>query len=347
MRINFVTRSEWFDMSRLHLRPRANDLVMEEGEGLATVVGNHAGGGMQSKYLNVAKACPDAHFVGDFNSFTEPIAIFEPLLFWGNDFKGQPEYFNEKRDALEAYQGLKLLWAEEQTIFRWFGYERGQILEQMHGILVCNEYQEQLVRAIAGDLPVLKLYTPIDENLYRPRPKKPQVVAIGKVGLQKNVDTLIEFFKLLGDDVHKIYIGNAGMWGQTEYDADPLLEREIASVVDEHIPSATASQVARILGESLCYINVSLYDVGCLSFLEASLAGCWAFCWEYHLMFDEYSNVVRFADIAEAREQILERVHGERIACDALRDEVLAKHSFSAFRENLESVVKEVIFDAS
>lgn len=341
MQLSFVTRKEWTDLKNLELRPRAFDAPLPEGE-----VPPPGGGGIVSKYINVRKACPDAQFVTHVRDVTSLVAIVEPLTFWGLDGIGEECNYEAKRDALAEYQGVKLLWAEEQEVIRWWGGPRQAILDRVHAVLACNAYQEQLLKAVC-DKPITRLYTPIDASLYAVREKKPCVVAVGKVGLQKNTDTLIELFRLLKGRVETVYIGNAGLWGTYTYAEDRELERELASVVDVHIPSATAVEVAKVVGESLCYINMSVYDVGCLSYLEAAMAGCWCFSWDYHLMFDEYQHCQKVHDVADAAEQIIDRVTFECVPCDALRNEVHLKHSYDAFRTQLQRAVQEVIFDAN
>ena len=341
MQISFVTRAEWIDMKNLELKPRAFDEPFEEGE-----TPPPGGGGIMSKYLNVRKALPEATYTTTLSDVHTPVAIIEPLTFWGLDGIGEECRYEEKRDALAEYAGVKLLWAEEQEVLRWWGGPRKEILERVHGVLACNQYQAQLLKSVC-DVPIRVLYTPIDENLYVAREKKPRVVAVGKIGLQKNSDTLIELFRLLKGQVETVYVGNAGLWGHYTYKSDVELERELASVVDVYVKSATAAETAAIVGESLCYVNLSVYDVGCLSYLEAAMSGCWCFCWDYHLMFDEYEHCQRVTDIEDTALQIIDRVTGDCVPCDALRDEIYQKHSYPAFRNQLQNVVSEVIFNAT
>ena len=338
MQLSFVTRPEWTDLDNLRLKPRAYDMPFPEG-----VKPPPGGGGIMSKYLNVRKACPDAQFVSSVADVTTPIAMVEPLIFWGLDGFGEEANYEEKRDALDAYSGVKILWAEEQEILRWWGNARDEILDRVHAVFACNAYQQQLLKSVVK-IPIHRLYTPIDKHLYAPREKIPQIVAVGKIGLEKNVDTLLDLFETLKGQVRTVYVGNAGLWGHHTYKVDAVIEREITSVVDEHIPSATAAEVGKILGESLMYVNMSIYDVGCLSFLEAAMAGCWCICWHYHPMFREYGHVQHVHDVHEAAEIALEIASLEPQPCVALQEEVQAKHSYDMFRLQLQSAVQEVLF---
>ena len=337
MRVTFVTRPEWTDLSNLNLKPRA-DVPVRDGE-----MPPPGGGGIMSKYLNVRKACPSAQFATKMEDVATPVAIVEPLTFWGIDGHGTEANYEGKRDALGAYHGAKILWAEEQEVLRWWGGPREEILDRVHAVCACNAYQAQLLRAVV-DKPIHILPTPIDEHLYTVRAKTPQVVAVGKVGLEKNVDTLLDLFDLLKGQVRTVYIGNAGLWGHRTYSIDAVIEQELASVVDEHIPSATAAEVARVMGESLMYVNMSIYDVGCLSFLEAAMAGCWCFCWEYHPMFREYEHVVPVVDVEDAAEKIIDRAVDTCEPCADLQAEVHRKHAYGAFNTQLRHVIGEVLF---
>lgn len=335
MQVGFVTRREWFDLKGLELRPGENKNDSQEGFQL------RAGGGMMSKYLNVRKACPEAHFTDTYD-VPGLVMIVEPLTFFGDFRRSVP--LEERLDALSKHNGLKFLWAEEQTIFRWPRQATEKILSEFDAVLACNLYQQQLIQGVYPDKTVKVLYTPIDQTLYQSRPKKRQVVAVGKIGLQKNTEAVIHLFEQLPTDVHKIYIGNSGLWGKVRYEADRDLEHRIAAVADEHLASATAAEVAKVVGESLVYINLSIYDVGCLSFLEAAMAGCWCYCWNYHPMFDEYENISRVENVSDGLSPMKERLETENLEPNtALREEMLKKHSFDAFRGQLQRVLGEIL----
>ena len=69
-------------------------------------------------------------------------------------------------------------------------------------------------------------------------------------------------------------------------------------------------------------------------------------------MFDEYADCQRFDTVDDLIPLITDVVgvateDAIDAHCVALRDEVLEKHSYPAFREQLARVVTEVVFDAA
>ena len=351
MKVTIVTRKKWYDLESLNLRPGPNELKLLDGQGVPTVIKQNAGGGMVSKYLNVRKACPDIHFTDQFNvNAWNPVVIVEPLIMHGRDGhgskdeKGEGQDINDQMEALAKFRGLKLLWAEEQEVLRWIPKHRDWILEQFDGLLACNVYQKQLLQSIAPQMPVQVLYTPIDATLYKPLKKQKRVIGVGKIGLQKNSETLIEFFSALPDDVETMYIGNAGLWGNVQYQHDLTLEKQMSETVDVYIESATASEVAEHVGAACAYLNMSIYDVGCLSFLEAATAGCPCFCWDYHLMFDEYPHTRRFRGLLDGLPRVLEACQDPK-ADMLMRKDVMEKHSYDVFRHQLQQITTGAIFN--
>ena len=91
--------------------------------------------------------------------------------------------------------------------------------------------------------------------------------------------------------------------------------------------------------------NVSIYDVGCLSFLEAALSGCHCFAWDLHPMFDQYP-VHRFTDYDDGA-RVISNVFEEKGVCIAeeLMRYVAERHSYPAFVSNLKKLSAEVLLD--
>lgn len=321
-KISCITRSKWSDLETLHVKPGV-------GEG---------GGGIVLKYLNLRKCCRDMHFTNDFaDPNMQPVIIIEPMAFHGSK-----EGIESNIKKLASHNSIKLLWCEEQAIFRWKGRIREQILSLCHGVVACNAYQAQLLKVIVPNVPIYTLYTPIDSELYKPVEKKRQIIVAGKVGLQKNTAALVKLFQALPSDVNKVYCGNAGMWGQVTYEADKKLELELARVTDEYVKEATPLDVAKFICESLVAVNCSIYDVGSLFALESGLGGCWFYAWRYHPMFDEYENFHRFDNLADGIRKITKCLETETQPNEKLRAELEKKHSYPAFRSQLRQLLGEV-----
>ena len=329
MNISCITRAPWVDTKTLEAEPK-------EGTG---------GGGVVTKYLSFAKCCPNIHFTSDFGDpDLRPVVLIEPLAIRIKDVVGE-EIANGKMEKLEQHKGIKLLWCEEQTVFRWSYEVQYRIFSVIDGLIACNQYQKQLLETLPFDLPVYTLYTPIDSELFYSEPKKKQILVASKVGLQKNTQAIIELFRHLPDDVHKMYIGNAEMWGKVTYPIDKDIERTMSETADTYIKAASPLDTAAHIRESLVGINMSLYDVGSLFFLESAMSGCHFFAWNYHPMFDEYEHVDRFESLEDGLPKIVERFANPEPNV-ALQREVTAKHSFEAFTAQLGNVIQEVFLNA-
>ena len=297
------------------------------------------GGGVVTKIANIMKASPKIE-VGTSFADLGHIALIDPLAIKdGGGWKANIE-------ALKKSPSIKILWAEEQEILRWSGNSLADMCSAVDVIAVSNEYLSQLVVPIVPEvMPVKILYTPIDSDTFSPAKKKRQVIVVGKVGLQKNTNAIIEFYKGLPEDISKVYIGSPGMWGSVQYPTDLELQAQLKEVCDKYIESAPYSEVAQHVSRSSIYLNMSIYDVGCLSFLEAATAGCHCFCWNYHPMFDEYENVNRFESVDEGVAMVKALFDSKpKLTDKKMRTEVMAKHSYASFNAQLKALIQGVFF---
>ena len=241
----------------------------------------------------------------------------------------------KKLEALKKHRGIKLLWAEEQAVFRWDPRQRKRIFDAVDGLVACNLYQQQLLQVIAGVLPVYVLHSPIPEIAEVSNQREKRVVAVSKIGLQKNSEGILRVFESLPEGIEKVFLGNAGLWGSHRYLYDLANEEKIAETADRHITGASLAEVSEILSTSAIYLTMTIYDVGSLAFLEAAMAGCTCMCWEYHPMFDEYNSVVRFRDVDEAVKAIEKRMEQPAAIDTQMRDEIIEKHSAEQFADAL------------
>ena len=291
------------------------------------------GGGVRTKIDNIEQAgIPIISMI--------PLCETFGLLIEPTSLNHHPEYDSTRKgfdlniEDLEELRAFKACWAEEQQLLRWEGHKRDKFLSKVDAVFVCNNYLKDILRVYVRQ-PISILRTPIDSFRFRPRSKKKQIVAMGRVSIEKNIECIIEFYRTLPDGWDKIYIGNVDLWGTEPKPIDKLLEGRLKNVCD-WMPSLTQGSVAEIAGESWGYINLARYDVGCLSFLEFGMAGAHCFCSNFHLMFDEYDFVNRVYSPAHAVEQIINIESEQGLNTnEAMRQQMIQMHSYEAFREQL------------
>jgi len=323
MNVSVLTFKAWCDVQKINLRPAPNE--------------NR--GGIVTKYLYVQKCFPDLHMTDDCNDPNlNAFLLIEPMFI--------EKEWREKLEMLKKHQGVKLLWAEEQTVIRWDPERRTQIFAAMDGLVACNLYQKQLIEVIAGKLPVYVLRSPIPELVPPQQKRDKRVIVVSKLGLQKNAEAIIEVFKYLPAHIEKVFIGNAGLWGAPSYLYDLTLEEQMKDAADIHITNASLIEVAEKLTTTSIYLSMTIYDVGSLAFLEAAMAGCTCMCWDYHPMYDEYESVIRFKDANEAIKIIEERLAHPTTIDNAMRNEIIQKHSPQQFITALQALFLEVYFYA-
>ena len=90
---------------------------------------------------------------------------------------------------------------------------------------------------------------------------------------------------------------------------------------------------------------MSIYDIGCLFFLECGMAGVNFFAWNYHPMFDEYKHLRRFDTVEDGVLEIIDCFDQTVSPNTALMAEIREKHSFEAFRRQLAEIVQEVFIN--
>ena len=74
--------------------------------------------------------------------------------------------------------------------------------------------------------------------------------------IQKDV---IEFFKLIKSksDIKTIYVGSGGLWAGKSYPFTEELELIISDMADEYVESASAIDVAEIMGSTTFFLVIS------------------------------------------------------------------------------------------
>lgn len=293
--------------------------------------------GMNSKYWNATRAVDMklTHTLEDVNS---GIVIIDPLWVW------QYEDTQERWEALQKLNAIKIVWAEEQEFLRLPRDRRMALYNHVDLTTTCNKFLQALLLefGIKNDI----LYTHIDEGFYKPEEKSPLVMAGGQVSYEKGTHRIIELFKEL--KCEKVFVGNAELWGKeppqhqgVRFEARKALERELSNVCD-HISYADRNEMCKLYSTAAVYVNLSRYDVGCLSVLEAGMSGCHLVLWDQHRQFDEYYNVCRSSNKDYTFAKITELIETPKVN-EAIRDEMIKKHGQKAFRANLTNIVSKTM----
>ena len=299
--------------------------------------------GMNSKSKYILEAIPEINATND-PAFPCHIMLVEPLGMH-DPIEGEPDVFNVHLEKLQNNPAIKITWAEEQMLLRWGNAQRKRLLDTTRHLATCNLYLQQLISPFIEEIPTSILRTPVSSKVYFPQKKQPKIVAMGRVCPEKNISGVIKVFESLPDDIEKVYIGNQGMWAEADTPQNTEYEKELEDVVDRWEPNLTTEEVAEELSTAWGYYNVSIYDVGCLSFLEASMAGCHCFAWNFHPMFDEYVHVKRFTGEEEASSIILNTLESEGLTPDMKNlNHVKSMHDYDMFALALKTLVMEVIF---
>ena len=302
--------------------------------------------GMNSKTDYITEACPTIQPVFT-PSHPFHVLLVEPLGM-RQKFKehGDVDPFKANLKDMSDNSSIIIVWSEEQEILRWAGHERKMLFDKADYYVCSNKYLKNMTSPMAGDIPVSILRTPINDSLYYPANKIRKVIAMGRICMEKNIAGVIDVFKKLPSDVEKVYIGSQEMWAENENEANSKLEDGLVSVVDRVERDLTRTQIAHELSTAWGYFNVSIYDVGCLSFLESAMSGCHCFGWDYHPMFDEYKSVHRFFDYKDGADAIMDTMNLKGLVPDVeMRNEVVGMHSYDAFNQQLSGLLEEVIYN--
>ena len=304
------------------------------------------GGGVVAKTQYIKEAIPEITITSDYD-VDKLVLLIEPLSLHENKEAGE-SHLMENIEILANSRSLKILWVEEQELFRWTGGLLERVLGLVDGIAVSNKYLKQQLEPIIPGRKIQILYTPIPENPWADdMPRRNEVFAIGQISLRKNIPAVVDLFERLDEDIESMFCGNAGLWGDDGLAIDKRIERAVEDTVTRWIPYASRAEISQLEAQAKVYVNMSIYDVGCLSFLEAAMAGCACLCWNYHPMFDEYVHCTRFEDSEEGAEIAGKLIDNQKLwemKSTAIRNEVRRKHGYPAFRKNLREVIDAAMY---
>ena len=299
------------------------------------------GGGMRSKTWNIQRAYPHIHVTNNYKE-AGLVALLEPLVFHENYTPGDPDSFMKLVNEIKKSKRLNVLFAEEAEISRWTGNQQQAVFNAVDSIWVCNEYLQQQVMGFKPPVKPQILRTPIDADFYQPAAEKEKVVvATSVVSVGKNIVGIVDLFDAIRanlKDVTTVFVGNAEMWGFEMIGGDAL-QAEIKRAADFWYDAKNRLEMRDLFSKAAIYVNMSRYDVGSLSFLEAGMSGCTCLAWDNHPMFDEYVTIERFKDVDEAVKLI--GTHIDAGPNTVTRTEIESHHSYTAFNAQLNNLIIE------
>ena len=294
------------------------------------------GGGVATKLLFLKAALPNIKVVTEIAQ-AESINITESLWF---SEKVEGDSFESRLKRYEASNAFKILWTSDMEFARWNGHEREAIFNASDVIAGNSNYMVNILKAF---VPAARLLTdPVDTSSIEPvTPKKRQIFGMSNVGIEKNIDAIIDIFGLIPEELEleRFFVGSASVWGlDTRKSVSSILENRLSEVCDWRITNATRQEVRDVVGPALAYVADSKYDTFCYAMIEAMLAGCWLFCGK-HLIYNE-RPCIRFTDPVDAVVKISEKLGevGLQVNEEA-RQYVIDNYSLSVFRRQLADII--------
>ena len=302
---------------------------------------DNPGGGLAEKVYNFGLALPMAQPISYANQIGD-VNVTEALWFSGGD--PSHDMFRNRIDEYRNAKAYKILWTSDLDILRWSGEQRDAIFDATDIIAGNSPYMVNILKTFAPHHKVGLLTDCIDPNSIKPLNKKRQLIGMSHVILEKNVDAVIEVYKLLKSidfDISKGYIGSSEVWG-VELDTHHAkiakeIDLNLQTVCDWITPQATRKEVAETVGTSWGFIADSRFDTFCYALVEALLAGCYAFCGN-HLIYNALP-VVRFKTPEEAVERIIEMFDDDIVVNAEGRQYVIDTFSLDVFRRQFAELV--------
>ena len=242
------------------------------------------GGGIADKTLFVLDAWRCFYDVGVGenieDSFDAEILVVEPLWFrLRGGLTGLLEAPNLE-EAVTAYEQhpakTKVVYCSEFGFIKLPKEFRDRIIEASSVVTTNCDYQENIFRMF--DIETERLCDPIDESIFHTEgPKALSVMAMGKIGPDKNSEKVIEIFRKLGEyDVQRIYIGDASLWGPAGR-LGKRLQREMQSVVDVYYPNLAQKPLSDAIAPIACGVMDTFHDSCAASNIIMCMGGVMCF----------------------------------------------------------------------
>ena len=232
-------------------------------------------GGMRTKIRSVQKAMTNLQLYTHtrVETLKSEYVLVEPLFFREN-LPEQPGYGPlGSLEKLDDYDGVKVLYCSEKELLRWRGDFREKVLDTFDVVTYNCQYQRRLWDAI-GVKGSRLLTDPIDCNLFKPLPKKLQVVSTGWISSDKNSEFIRDLYYALHETkVDTVYVGGNTLWGFNRK-VNMQLEHDIRGLTDVFVENAPQDVLAKYIGESAFFCGNTIHDTFSGCHAESVAAGC-------------------------------------------------------------------------
>ena len=242
----------------------------------------NAGGGM-SCLMNAARATLSNRYqvnvCTEISELQSDLVIIDALFIANRiakdtrrDIAPEQSIAELQKDKARHRHRKYLLWCAEMSAFRWLPAVRRDITTLVDGIAVTDPYVWQLFKGV-GITPLGYLCDAINPDLFRLVKKEMTVTGVGALKHIKNIDWIIEVFKLLEGKMKRTYLGSAALWSHEERSEDRALIPKIEAVTEEYYPNASPIEVAYHNAQAAFAVNDTWHDCSSRSNEELLMSG--------------------------------------------------------------------------
>lgn len=240
----------------------------------------NTGGGMAVLIDSIQATLMDRYSVkvcGNISELSAPVCFVETCFFASNihdaDYWGGVEQrLNEFQKYKDARNVKVVLICAEITLLRMLPKHRKLLLDAIDVLTVTDPYLKHILKVL-NILPQRYLCDVIDPTLFRPAEKEMSVIAVGGLKYIKNVDWIIEIFKLLEGKMKRIYLGSAAVWSDESRSEDLQLIPKIKQVTDAHYSNASSVEVAYHNARASFAVCDTWHDCSCRANEELLMSG--------------------------------------------------------------------------
>ena len=212
------------------------------------------GGGISDKTLAVLKAWRRFYQVGVGEEIDDSadasILVAEPLWFKLRGGIDNDLWTPDIEEAVAKYEThparLKILYCSEASLLKIPPSHRERIIAASTVVTSNCSFQKGLFAQFG--IETAHLCDPIDDSLSIPvKAKTMSVVVAGRISTTKNSGNIIDIFNALkSEPIETVYIGDAGLWGNSA-PADKALEMEMRQAVDTYYKSQSYMELLNLL----------------------------------------------------------------------------------------------------
>ena len=175
-------------------------------------------------------------------------------------------------DKSENKSRKYILWCAEKTLLRLRSPIRKRLIALVENVLVTDPYITNLFKAI-NVYPAGYLCDAIDPDLFRLAEKEMTVTAVGALKYIKNIDWIIEVFKLLEGKMKRAYFGGASLWSTEKRLEDLALIPKIKRVTEVYYPNSSPIEVAYHNARAAFAVNDTWHDCSSRANEELLMSG--------------------------------------------------------------------------